>query len=96
MSPPRRTSRLAGRTRSRAPSGKRRKDVSAALADLHAVLDRFHSALAIVSVARVAIEASDQLASEEYVLRQGITSLDDVYNELDKAIIGVSALLPHR
>jgi hypothetical protein len=56
------------------------------LSHLNDILDRFGRALAIVTVSRIAIEASEKLAQEACALRQGIAGLDAVYNELDLAI----------
>jgi hypothetical protein len=64
----------------------RRKLAHKPLPDLHGILDRFCCALSVVTVSQMAIQASDQLAREECVLRQGIAALDAVYEELDLAI----------
>ena len=58
----------------------RRKPARRQFPQFHDILDRFGRALAIVAVARIAIEASEKLAQEECALRQGIAGLDAVYN----------------
>lgn len=96
MSPPRRTSLSAARTFSQAPSGKRRKTAAGtSLPDLHAILGHFDYALAIISVAQIAIAASEQLAQEECALRQGIAALNLVYNELDEAVMWLAVPSSH-
>jgi len=77
----------AGKACAAKPATKRRhKPVHNPLSPFQDILDRFGRALAIVTVARIAIEASEQLALEECALRQGIAQLDALYNELDLAI----------
>jgi hypothetical protein len=68
------------------PAQPRRKPAPTPGPDLNGILDRFDHALAIVTVSRIAIEASEKLAQEACALRQGIAGLDAVYNELDLAI----------
>jgi hypothetical protein len=74
------------KARIRKPVRPRRKPAHQPLPDLHGILDRFCCALSVVTVSQMAIQASDQLAREECVLRQGIAALDAVYEELDLAI----------
>jgi hypothetical protein len=76
----------ARRARSVKPSRKsRRKPMCPPIPDLHSILGRFYSALALVAVAHTAIHASDELGEEECVLRQGIAGLNAVYDEFDLA-----------
>jgi hypothetical protein len=69
------------------------KAASKSLPDLRVILERFHEALAIVNVSRVAISANGDLAQEDCALRQGIAALQVVYNELDKAEMKLSGTL---
>jgi len=86
-----RNSTRAGNARSVKSSPRpRRKPARIPLPDLHSILDRFGYALAVVTVSRIAIEASEKLAQEECALRQGIAGLDAVYNDHDLAIAGFS------
>jgi hypothetical protein len=64
----------------------RSKPARTSVSHFNDILDRFGHALAIVTVSRIAIEASEKLAQEACALRQGIAGLDAVYNELDLAI----------
>jgi hypothetical protein len=47
-------------------------------------------------VSQIAIGASDQLAREDCVLRQGIAALDAVYEELDLAIGAINRVAAAR
>ena len=83
----------------RARSGKsklRRKPPD--LPELHLILYRLHDALALVTVAHVALsesDATDELVGQAgIVLRQGITALNAAYNELDAADIQISRNKP--
>jgi hypothetical protein len=49
-----------------------RKPARTSVSHLSDILYRFGHALAIVTVSRIAIEASEKLAQEECALRQGI------------------------
>jgi hypothetical protein len=77
---------VPSKARIRKPVRPRRKPAHQPLPDLHGILDRFCCALSVVTVTQMAIQASDQLAREECVLRQGISALDAVYEELDVAV----------
>ena len=81
---------------SRTPSSKSRRKAARKLPDLSAILHRFSSALAIVTVALVAIEALDadeSIGCEATALRAGVAALDGVYDELDRADIGLRRFL---
>ena len=74
----------------------RRKPAHQPLSDLHGILDRFCCALSVVTVSQIAIGASDQMAREDCVLRQGIAALDAVYEELDVAIGAITRTIADR
>lgn len=60
-------------------------------ASLDNALAAFADAYALISVASAAIDKKASLSDESMVLRKGVEALDRAYNQLDEAIIKVSA-----
>ena len=57
---------------------------------------RFYSPVAItlIRVSHRSLDALEVAFEEEFVLRRGLVALDDVYNELDLAIVAIHTRIP--
>jgi hypothetical protein len=73
------------RSKLETPAKVQRRRAGEDLPDLHAILDAFSDAQALVAVAHIAMEANDQYGPEEHVLRLGVEALDLVYDQIDRA-----------
>jgi hypothetical protein len=70
-------------------SAVRRRRTSPVEPDLDALLGKFSHAIALIRVSHRSLNASEFFGDEDFVLRTGLAALDEVYTELDLAIIAV-------
>jgi hypothetical protein len=74
----------AAKRRSRRRKRSRRTGPIMSVPDLSAILSAYGDARSLVSVAYIAV-AQSNYGPEEHVLRLGVTALDAIYDQLDKA-----------
>ena len=62
--------------------------------DLDGLLGRLAHAISMIRVSHRLLDVSEHFGDEEFVLRTGLAALDEVYTELDLAIIAVHTRTP--
>lgn len=72
----------------------RRRRKPTAEPDLDGLLGRLAHAISMIRVTHQSLNTSEHFGDEEFVLRTGLAALDEVYTELDLAIIAVHSRTP--